>query len=61
MKPSPAPLLVESFQRHQEHSLKHPGSVYFITTKQNKPPSFIDQCEMNYIELKAMVIWNELH
>ncbi len=29
-----APLLVESFQRHQEHNLKHPGLVDLITTKQ---------------------------
>ncbi len=27
------------FQRHQEHNLKHPGSVDLITTKQNKLPS----------------------
>ncbi len=25
-----------AFQRHQEHNLKHPGSVNLITTKQNK-------------------------
>jgi len=25
-----------AFQRHQEHDLKHPGSVDLITTKQNK-------------------------
>jgi len=31
------------FQRHQEHDLKHSGSVDLITTKQNKIPSFIDR------------------
>jgi hypothetical protein len=25
-----------AFQRHQEHDLKHPGSVDLITTTQNK-------------------------
>ncbi len=32
-----------AFQQHQEHDLKHPGSVDLITTKQNKQPSFIDR------------------
>jgi hypothetical protein len=32
------PTSLRAFQRHQEHDLKHPGS-----TKQNKPPSFIDR------------------
>jgi hypothetical protein len=27
---------LRAFQRHQEHDLKHPGSVDLITTKQNK-------------------------
>jgi hypothetical protein len=31
-----------AFPRHQEHDLKHPGSLDLITTKQNKLPSFID-------------------
>jgi hypothetical protein len=38
-----APLLVETFERHQEHVLKHPGLVDLITTKQNKLLSFIDR------------------
>jgi len=37
------PSLSRAFQRHQEHNLKHPGSVALITTKQNKQPSFIDR------------------
>jgi len=37
------PSLSRAFQRHQEHDLKHPGSVDLITTKQNKLPSFIDR------------------
>jgi hypothetical protein len=45
-----------AFQRHQEHNLKHPGLVDLVTTKQNKLPSFMDQSEINYIELKVMVI-----
>jgi hypothetical protein len=36
-----SPLLVD--QIHQEHNLKHPGSVDLIITKQNKLPSFIDR------------------
>jgi hypothetical protein len=32
-----------AFQRHQEHDLKHPGSVNLITTKQKKLPFFIDR------------------
>jgi hypothetical protein len=31
-----APLLSRAFQRHQEHDLKHPGSVDLTTTKHNK-------------------------
>ncbi len=30
------PSLSRAFQRHQEHNLKHPGSVDLITIKQNK-------------------------
>ncbi len=30
------PSLSRALQRHQEHNLKHPGSVDLITTKQNK-------------------------
>ncbi len=37
------PSSLRAFQRHQEHNLKHPGLVDFITTKQNKLPSFIDR------------------
>ncbi len=35
------PSWLRAFQRHQEHDLKHPGSVHLMTTKQNKLPSFI--------------------
>jgi hypothetical protein len=46
MEPSPPTLsLLRAFERHQEHDLKHPGSVELITTKQNKTnylPSEID-------------------
>jgi len=38
-----APLLVEIFERHQEHVLKHSGLVDLITTKQNKLLSFINR------------------
>ncbi len=37
------PSLLRAFQRHQEHDLKHPSLVDLITTKQNKPPFFIDR------------------
>jgi hypothetical protein len=42
------PSSLRAFQRHQEHDLKHPGSVDLIitiqnNTKQNKLPSFIDK------------------
>jgi len=40
------PSLLRAFQRHQEHNLKHPGSVNLITMKQNKTnclPSYIDK------------------
>jgi len=30
------PSFSRAFQRHEEHDLKHRGSVDFITTKQNK-------------------------
>jgi len=50
MEPSPCtcprwelPSSSRAFQRHQEHDLKHPGSVDLITTKQNKLPSLIDR------------------
>jgi hypothetical protein len=39
------PSLSRAFQRHQEHDLKHPGLLDFITTKQNKInylPAWID-------------------
>jgi hypothetical protein len=42
MHPSSSP---RAFQRHQDHNLKHPGSVDLIRTKQNKTnyrPSWID-------------------
>jgi len=42
-----------AFQRHQEHDLKHPGSVYIITTKQNKLPSFIDRWDTYALVLLA--------
>jgi hypothetical protein len=37
------PSLSRAFKKHQEHHLKHTGSVDLITTKQNKLPSFIDR------------------
>jgi hypothetical protein len=37
-----------AFHRHQ-HDLKHPGLVDLISTKQNKPPSFIDRCSLSVI------------
>jgi hypothetical protein len=37
------PSMSRAFQRHQEHDLRHPGSVDLITTKQNKLPSFLDR------------------
>jgi hypothetical protein len=44
MEPSPCtPPPSRAFQRHQEHNLKHPGSVDLITIKQNKLPSFTDR------------------
>jgi hypothetical protein len=43
MEPKPMhPSSSRAFQRHQEHDLKHSGSLDLITTKQNKLPSFID-------------------
>jgi hypothetical protein len=35
--------LSRAFQRHEEHDMKHPGSVDLITTKQDKLPSFMDR------------------
>jgi len=37
------PCWSRTFQRHQEHDLKHPALVDLITTKQNKLPSFRDR------------------
>jgi hypothetical protein len=48
MEPSPCPS--RAFQRHKEHDLKHPSSVDFVTTKQNKLPSFIDRWAINKIK-----------
>jgi hypothetical protein len=45
-----------AFQRHQEHNLKHPGSVDLITTKQNKLPSFIDR---SMVEIRADALLEE--
>ncbi len=43
MKAKPThPFSSRTFQRHQEHDLKHPCLVDVIITKQNKLPSFID-------------------
>jgi hypothetical protein len=44
------PSWLGAFQRHQEHDLKHPGSVDLITTKQNKRPSFADGCAGPHME-----------
>jgi hypothetical protein len=38
-----------AFQRHQEHYLKHPGSVDLITTKQIKLPSFIHRLVLGHV------------
>jgi hypothetical protein len=35
-----APLLLKSFQRDQEHDLKHCGSVDLMSKKQNKQTTF---------------------
>ncbi len=48
-----APLLSRAFQRHQEHNLKHPGSMNLITTKQNKLPCFIERW-WNFILCKTL-------
>jgi hypothetical protein len=48
------PFSLRGFQRHEEHNLKHPGSVDLMTTKQNKLPSFIDRLKAYEIfELKG--------
>ncbi len=36
------PSSLRAFQRHQAHDLKRPSSLDLITTKRNKPPSFIN-------------------
>jgi hypothetical protein len=41
------PSSVRAFQRHQEHNLKHPGSVELITPK--KLLSFIDRLEIDHV------------
>jgi hypothetical protein len=38
---------VRAFQRHQEHNLKHLGSVDLITPK--KLPSFIERLEIDHV------------
>ncbi len=40
-KPMHHPSLSRAFQRHQEHNLKHPSLVDFISTKQNKKATFL--------------------
>jgi len=37
------PSSLRAFQKHQEHDLKHPGSMYLITTKQNKLLSLVNK------------------
>jgi hypothetical protein len=47
MEPSPCtPSSSGAFQRHQEHDLKHLGSVNLITSKQTKKPK---QNKTNYL------------
>jgi len=52
-----------AFQRHQEHDLKHPNSADFITTKQNKLPSFIDSWdkdqEWGWSRNEGSTMWHE--
>ncbi len=43
------PSSLRAFERHQEHDLKHPGTVALTTTKQNKLPSFIDTLALTFI------------
>jgi len=61
MEPSPyTPPHSRAFQRHQEHDLKHPGSVDLITTKQkktNKLPSFIDRFTLPTHIICTFVSW----
>jgi hypothetical protein len=63
MEPSPRmhPFSSRAFQRHQEHDVKHPGSVDFTITKQNKLPSFIDRLTMlkkvNQKPKKTLTLW----
>jgi hypothetical protein len=45
---------VRGFQKHQEHDLKHPGSMDLITTKQNRLPSFMDRSTCNLLVLVEM-------
>jgi hypothetical protein len=51
------PSLSRAFQRLHDHDMKHLGSVDFITTKQNKLPSFIDRFMdlQNQIHRKLML------
>jgi hypothetical protein len=49
-----------AFQIHQEHDLKHPGTVDLITTKQNKLPSFIDRIKTKTLACKHLVTYFEL-
>jgi hypothetical protein len=51
-----APLLDhrELSKDHQEHDLKHPGTVDLITTKENKLPPFIDRLLAFIINLHTL-------
>ncbi len=57
------PSSLRAFQRHQEHDLKHPGSVDLITTKQNKqnkpnylPPQIDVMTEGHSFPKKALAL-----
>ncbi len=61
-------VVIKTITPYKNTSKKHPGSVDLITTKQNKPPSFIDRymietlgaLYVNWIlaTIEAMQLWN---
>ncbi len=57
MEPSPCtPSLSKAFQRHKEHDLNYPGLMNLITTKQNKLPSFIDRCSVQFDDGRQLLL-----
>jgi hypothetical protein len=48
------PSSLRDFQRHQEHDLKHPGTVDLIITKTYKLPSFMDRLLAFIINLHTL-------